>query len=66
MMPGIMYVMLAAALNLPSTHIPLGLNKEGLPIGIQVIAGQFQDRLCIAVAQFLERKFGGWIPPRSE
>lgn len=47
----------------PSTHVPMGLNKEGMPIGFQVIAAPYQDRLCLAVAKELEKHFGGWIPP---
>jgi Asp-tRNA(Asn)/Glu-tRNA(Gln) amidotransferase A subunit family amidase len=31
-----MYAMVINVLGLPSTHVPLGLNKEGMPIGIQV------------------------------
>lgn len=50
-------------LGLPATHCPLGLNQSGLPIGIQVIAGLTQDRLTIAVANELEKAFGGWVPP---
>ncbi|KAJ4436871.1 hypothetical protein ANN_17003, partial [Periplaneta americana] len=60
---GVMYTMLFNVLGLPSTHVPLGLNKEGMPIGIQVIAAPHQDRLCLAVAEALEKDFGGWIPP---
>jgi Asp-tRNA(Asn)/Glu-tRNA(Gln) amidotransferase A subunit family amidase len=33
---GIMYAMIFNVLGLPSTHVPLGFNKEGMPIGIQV------------------------------
>lgn len=50
-------------LGLPATHCPMGLNKDGLPIGIQVIAGRNQDRLTIAVARELEKAFNGWVPP---
>nr|CAD7257109.1 unnamed protein product [Timema shepardi] len=32
---GIMYSMIFNVLGLPSTHVPMGLNKKGLPIGIQ-------------------------------
>ncbi|XP_073978547.1 fatty-acid amide hydrolase 2-like [Rhodnius prolixus] len=59
----VMYPIIINTLELPATHVPLGLNKEGLPIGIQVVAGPHQDRLCLAVAKALEEKFGGWIPP---
>ncbi|CAL7947315.1 unnamed protein product [Xylocopa violacea] len=57
------YTAIINVLGLPSTACPLGLNKQGLPIGIQVVGGLYQDRLTIAVAEELERGFGGWVPP---
>lgn len=51
------------ATQLPVTSVPLGLNKDGIPLGIQIIAGNEQDHLTIAVALELHKKFGGWIPP---
>nr|CAD7200387.1 unnamed protein product [Timema douglasi] len=50
-------------LGLPATSCPVGLNDKGLPVGIQVIAGPCQDRLCLALAKEIETAFGGWIPP---
>lgn len=49
----------------PVTQIPLGLDSEGLPIGVQVVAAPYQDHLCIAVAKELEATFGGFVPPFS-
>ncbi len=63
-MQGAAFIGISSVFNLPATSVPMGLNKEGLPIGIQIVAGQFQDRLCIAVAQYLEKEFGGWISPK--
>lgn len=60
---GVIYTMVFNVLGLPSTNIPLGFNKEGMPIGIQVVAAPYQDRLCLAVAEALEKDLGGWIPP---
>ncbi|KAK9702936.1 Amidase [Popillia japonica] len=60
---GAMYCMIFNALGLPSTHVPLGVNRNGLPIGIQVVASPYQDRLCFRVAEELEKHFGGWIEP---
>lgn len=57
------YTAIINVLGLPATACPLGLNKQGLPIGIQVVAGLYQDRLTLAVAEELERGFGGWAPP---
>nr|XP_014983042.1 fatty-acid amide hydrolase 2 isoform X2 [Macaca mulatta] len=51
------------ALGLPVTQCPLGLNVKGLPLGIQVVAGPFNDHLTLAVAQYLEKTFGGWVCP---
>jgi fatty acid amide hydrolase 2 len=51
------------ALELPATQVPLGLNGEGLPLGVQVISAHGNDHLTIAVAMELERAFGGWVPP---
>ncbi|XP_058058096.1 fatty-acid amide hydrolase 2-B-like [Anopheles bellator] len=61
---GFMYTMIINALGLPATQVPLGFNRDGLPVGIQVVAGPNQDRLCMRVAQELEKAFGGWQPPK--
>ena len=50
-------------LKFPVCQVPLGLSKDGLPIGIQVVAAPYNDHMCIAVAQELEKAFGGWVPP---
>ena len=49
--------------GLPVTQVPLGLNGRGIPLGVQVVAGAGRDHVSIAVAQELERAFGGWVPP---
>ncbi|XP_055597359.1 fatty-acid amide hydrolase 2 [Uranotaenia lowii] len=57
------YTGIINVLGLPSTSVPLGLGREGLPIGLQVVGNRNQDRLCLAVACELERAFGGWVAP---
>uniref|UniRef100_A0A4W4FV74 Amidase domain-containing protein n=1 Tax=Electrophorus electricus TaxID=8005 RepID=A0A4W4FV74_ELEEL len=47
-------------LGLPVTQCPLGLSEEGLPLGVQLVAGKLQDRLTLATALYLEQAFGGW------
>jgi amidase len=39
---------------LPSTVIPTGLAKDGLPIGIQIVGNAYHDRITIGVARQLE------------
>ena len=51
-------------LGLPATAVPMGLTaNEGVPIGIQVVASRYSDRLTLAVASALEHAFSGWVPP---
>ncbi|XP_049871980.1 fatty-acid amide hydrolase 2-A-like [Pectinophora gossypiella] len=59
------YTSIINCLGLPATTVPLGLGKEGLPIGIQVIANHNNDRLCLAVAEELDKAFGGWTEPHK-
>jgi len=60
---GVDYTLIFNVLGFPVTHVPMGINEHGLPIGFSVIAAPFQDRLCLRMAVELERAFGGWLPP---
>ena len=42
--------------GLPATAAPVGATREGLPIGLQVIAGFLHDRTAIAVATWLHAR----------
>lgn len=55
-------------LQFPVTQVPVGLGREKLPVGVQVVATPYNDRVTIAVALELEKVFGGWVPssPVSE
>jgi len=57
------YTAIFNVLELPVTQVPLGLNREGLPLGVQVAGPHGRDHLTIAVALELEKEFGGWVPP---
>lgn len=57
------YFCIFNVLQLPATQVPMGLGSSGLPLGIQVVSNDMNDRLCLAVAEELERKFGGWTQP---
>jgi amidase len=54
---------LATLGNLPSTAIPVGQARSGLPFGAQVIGPYLEDRTTIAFAGLVERAFGGFRPP---
>lgn len=48
--------------GLPSTAVPLGLARDGLPVGMQVVGPLMGDRTTIAFALLMEEAFGP--PPR--
>jgi fatty acid amide hydrolase 2 len=60
------YTAIFNVMELPVTQVPLGLNDEGLPIGVQVVGVHGNDHLTMAAALELERAFGGWVPPTGE
>ncbi|XP_076754815.1 fatty-acid amide hydrolase 2-B-like [Xylocopa sonorina] len=59
------YAMIYNVYGMPATHCTMGLNKEGFPVGVQIIAKQGNDHLTIAVAQEIEKVFGGWQAPSA-
>uniref|UniRef100_A0A3B3ZP89 Amidase domain-containing protein n=1 Tax=Periophthalmus magnuspinnatus TaxID=409849 RepID=A0A3B3ZP89_9GOBI len=62
----LIYTAIFNVLGLPVTQCPLGLNEEGLPLGVQVVAGKLQDHLTIQTAIYLEKAFGGWRDPGAK
>ncbi|XP_017847543.1 fatty-acid amide hydrolase 2-B [Drosophila busckii] len=60
---GVDNLLLFNVLGFPATHVPMGLNSQGMPVGFQVIAAPYQDRLCLQIAAELEAVFHGWVPP---
>lgn len=57
------YFSIFNVLRVPVTQVPMGLDSKGLPLGIQVVAAKNCDRLCLAVAEELEKEFGGYVTP---
>jgi len=49
--------------GLPATAIPLGLSREGLPVGVQIVGPWLEDRTPLKLAELIEREFGGFVPP---
>ncbi|KAK0428919.1 hypothetical protein QR680_011082 [Steinernema hermaphroditum] len=57
------YTALWNIMSTPVAVCPLGLNRDGIPVGCQIVGAPNSERLLVSVAQELERKFGGWTPP---
>ncbi|MBD5801600.1 Acylamidase [Azoarcus sp. Aa7] len=43
-----------AALNLPGLSVPTGLS-DGVPVGVQLVAGAFREDRCLAAGEVIER-----------
>ncbi|WP_027515351.1 amidase [Bradyrhizobium sp. WSM1417] len=54
---------LATLPGLPATAVPLGLSKDGLPVGVQIIGPFLEDRTPLKLAELIEREFGGFVAP---
>jgi Asp-tRNA(Asn)/Glu-tRNA(Gln) amidotransferase A subunit family amidase len=50
-------------LGTPAATIPFGRSKEGLPIGVQIVARPWEEELVLAVAAELEVQRGPWQRP---
>ena len=42
--------------NLPATVAPIAKTKAGLPVGVQIIGGAYDDRTTLAFAALLQRE----------
>jgi amidase len=56
---------LATLAGNPATAAPIGLSRDGLPVGVQLIGPLYEDRTTINFAELMEREFGGFIPPKG-
>ena len=50
-------------LRLPSVSVPVGIASSGMPVGMQVIADQYDDRNAIAAAALIAQSTGGYQRP---
>ena len=56
------FMFLANITGVPGISIPVGMNKDGLPLGLQLMAPWYQDGLLTKVGHALEGKIGPIIP----
>jgi amidase len=47
----------------PGTVVRAGTSAEGLPIGVQIVAGPWREDVALALAACVEEATGGWLPP---
>lgn len=60
------WVCIANLFGLPTTTFPVGVTKDLLPVGIQVIGRYLHDDITLKFSQLLEKLRGGFsAPPRA-
>ena len=52
----------ATTCGLPATVVPIAI-ADALPIGVQIIGPEYEDRTPLAFARLVEREFGGFAAP---
>jgi amidase len=57
------YPVLANLAGQPATAFPVGLTRDGLPIGLQAIGPYLEDRTLLRFAALVAREWGGYRPP---
>lgn len=59
----VFWASLATLAYLPATAFPIGLSRRGMPIGLQVIGAEMNDRTTIEFARLVAQELGGFVPP---
>lgn len=54
---------LITLVSLPAGSVPAGLTRDGLPVGMQVVAPRFGEPLILGVAKLIQRTSGVSWPP---
>jgi Asp-tRNA(Asn)/Glu-tRNA(Gln) amidotransferase A subunit family amidase len=49
--------------GLPAAVVPAGQDRDGLPIGVQIVGRAFDEETVLAVAKALEQELGGFKKP---
>ncbi len=49
--------------GLPAVVVPAGLDRNGLPIGVQIVGRAFEEETVLAFARALEQELGGFKKP---
>jgi amidase len=60
--PGLSYTVPFNVAGWPAGVVRAATSSEGLPIGVQVVAGPWREDVVLALLAQLERELGGWQP----
>jgi len=49
--------------GMPAVAVPVGVARDGLPVGMQVVGPRLGERTALAFGALVEEVAGGWRPP---
>ena len=52
-------------LGMPGLVVPMGVTKEGLPVGVQLVAKPYDEELLLHVGELLEQARGPFEGPAA-
>jgi indoleacetamide hydrolase len=52
--------------GIPGLNIPVGLTRDGLPVGLELDGPAWSDRALLAIGLSVEEEFGSLPPPILE
>jgi amidase len=47
----------------PAVSVPAGVTRDGLPVGVQIVARHWEEHVALGVARLIEQRLGGYVPP---
>ena len=54
---------LVTLVSLPAGSVPAGKTKDGLPVGLQIVAPRFEEPRILSVAKFIQQQNPIGRPP---
>lgn len=54
------YTAIFNVMETPVTTVPVGFDRDAMPVGIQVIAAPRRDHVALRAAEVIEATYGGW------
>lgn len=52
------WIAIPTVMGFPATSVPIGKDKEGMPVNVQVVSGAYEDKKCIRFGKLLQEIYG--------
>ncbi|MBS4931602.1 MAG: hypothetical protein KH020_09815 [Clostridiales bacterium] len=52
------WIAIPTVMGFPASSVPIGLDKENMPVNVQVVSGPYEDKKCLRFGKLLEGIYG--------